>query len=85
MTRNRELSRQTQTTTELKYEVTVKFIEFNPYPIPTSTPTNQQNLLCPLVVTSLQFMSNDEAPFDHQWGRIYFYNATSGSKYKTTS
>ena len=37
ITRNRKLNRLTQTTTELKFEVTVKNIGLTPHPIPNST------------------------------------------------
>ena len=59
---------------ELKFELTVKFIGLNPYPIPTSTQTKLRTFPRPFVVTILQFTSADEHPFDHHGGKITNYS-----------
>ena len=64
ITRNRELTRQTHTLTELKFEVTANFFELNPHPNPTSTQITRRSFPSPFVVTNLQFTSTDEPPFD---------------------
>ena len=82
--RNGELTRLTQTTAELKSEVTVKIFGLYPHPIPASTHFKLRILLSPFVVTSLQFTSTYKPPFDLEWGNINFYNSISGLKYETT-
>ena len=69
-TRNRELNRLTQTTTELKFEVTVESIGLNPHPIPNSFLIKQRTFPSPFIVPTLQFTSIDEPALDHQWGSI---------------
>ena len=83
-TRNQEMTRLTHTSIELKLEVTVKFIGLNLHPIPTSTHLKHQTFPSLFVVTSLQFTSSDEPPFDHQWRTLTFFNTISGLKNKTT-
>ena len=77
---NRELTTLTYTSTELKFEVTVNFIGLNPQTIPTSTQVKHRTFASLFDVTSLQFTSNDELSFGHQWESITFYNPISGLK-----
>ena len=72
ITRNRELTRLTHTSIELKFEVTVKFIGLNIHLIPTSTQIKHQMFPVPSVVTSQQFTSTDHPPFDRQGGTYNF-------------
>ena len=60
------MSRLTHTSNELKFEITVKFIELNPHPIPISTQIKIRTFPCLFVVTNSQISSTDESPFDHQ-------------------
>ena len=69
ITRNRELSRLTDTSTVFKFEFTVKFIGLNLDPNPTSTQISYRTFPSAFVVTSSHFTSTDETPFDHQWKR----------------
>ena len=60
----REVTRLTQTSTEIKFEINVKFFGLYPHPIPTSTHYKHRPFPSLFVVTSLQFTSSDEPPFD---------------------
>ena len=82
--RSPELTRLTHTSIELKFEITVKFFELNAHPIPTSSQVKHRTLPSLFVVTSSQFTSTDEPPFDHHWRSITFHNPISGIKHKTT-
>ena len=81
-TRNRELNRKTQTTTEIKFEVSVKYTELNPHPIPTTNLIRHRTFPSPVLVACLHFSSADELRIHHQWGSITFYKPISGVKHK---
>ena len=68
---NRELNELTQTTTEVKLELTVKFMGLNPQPIPTSTQFKQRTFPSFYVDTSLQFTSTNEPPFVRRRGSMF--------------
>ena len=59
ITRNRELTRLTHTSTKLKFELHLKLIGLNLYPTLTSTQFEHGTYPGPFVVTSLKFISND--------------------------
>ena len=82
--RNGDIARLIHTPTELNFEVTVKVIGKNPHTVPISTLIEQRTFPSPSVVTSSQITSNDDYPYDHQWGSTTFYMPISGLKYKTT-
>ena len=82
-TRNREWARKTHTSTELKFDVTAKFIGLNPDPIPISTQTKHRSFPSPFFVAFLQFTSTDKLPSDHKWGVITFHKLISGLEYAT--
>ena len=69
---------------ELKFEVTVELNGLNPHQIPNPTQIKHRMVPSPSVLTSSQFTSTDEYPFDHKWGRLIFYNPISGLKDKTS-
>ena len=83
ISRNRDLTRLLETSTQLKFEVTVNFNGLNPHTIATSNQIKHRTSLSPLLVTSLQFTSINELPFDHQLGSMAFYTSISGLNYKT--
>ena len=62
------------------FDVAVKLIGFNSRSIPTSFQIKHRIYPSPYVLTSLQFASNDEHPFDHHWGSIAFHNPFSALK-----
>ena len=62
----------TQTRIEIKFEVSVNFIEIKPHQIPTSTQIKHQTSPNPYVLATLQFTSTYEPPSDHQWGAMFF-------------
>ena len=80
--RNRELTRTTYTSTELKFEVSVKVVGLYPRPNTSSTEIEHWTFPSPFLGTNLNFTSVDERPFDHQQGSINFYNSILGMKYK---
>ena len=80
---NWQFNRLIQTTTELKFEVPVKFVGLDRHPLPTSTQIKHQIFLSRSVVTSLHFTATEEPPFDLQSGCITFHNPISCLKYKT--
>ena len=80
---NRELTRLTHASTELKSEVTVKFIGSNPDPIPTCFKIKPRTFPSRFVVNSLHFTSTVESPFNHQWGSTTSYQPFSGLNYQT--
>ena len=79
--RNCELTRLTQTSTELEFELTVTIFGVIPHLIPTSTGIKHRTFFNPFVVTILQLTSTDGTPLDHQWGCLNFYNPISALKY----
>ena len=85
ITRKPKLTRLFHTSSELQFEETEKFNEFNPHPIPTSNKIKHRTFPRPFVLTSLQFTYTDDPPFGHQLGSRTFYNPTSSLKYKTFS
>ena len=82
ITRNREPTRFTYSSTQLKLEVTVEFIGLNTQPVPTLTQFKHRTFPRPFFVTFLKFTSTDEPTFDYQWLNINFYNPISGTIYK---
>ena len=50
----------THTSSELKFEITVKSIALKPHPIPTSIQIEHRTLPSPFVVLKLQFTSTEE-------------------------
>ena len=81
-TRNGKLTRLTQTTTELGFEVSLKIIPLNPHPILSSTQLKHQTLPCPFVMISLQLTCSDELPFGYQCGTKAFYNHNADSNFE---
>ena len=74
ITRNRELTWTTHTSTKLNCKLTMKIFGVNSHTIPTSTQIKRWTVSSPFVVTSLHLTSTEEPPFDHQRGSISFYN-----------
>ena len=74
ITRHRELTILTQTAAELKFEVTVNFNGLNSHPLPISIHMERRTFPNPFVMTSLEFTSIDELPFNYHWGSITSYN-----------
>ena len=76
LTRKRQVKSLSKTTTEGKFDVTVKFIRIKPHSIPISTRSEHRTFPRRFLVTWLQFTFTDEPPFHHQWGSIIFTTPT---------
>ena len=67
ITLHRELNRLAQTTTEFKFEVTVRLIGLTPRSILTSTKTRHRFFPNSFAATNVHFTSIDEPVLGHQW------------------
>ena len=81
--RTRELKRITQTTSELKVEVTLKFLGSNRHLIPLSIQFKHRTFPFHFLVKKIHFTSTGEPPFDHPVENMFTYIIITGLNHKT--
>ena len=69
------------TNLELKFEITVKFYNLSPHPIPSHTTVNFKSLPHPFIATILSLFVSDHPPFRLLHGSITFLNTLTFLKY----
>ena len=79
--RRKEFLRLKDANLELKFEITVKFHNLSPHPIPSHTTVNFKSLRHPFIATNLSLFVSDHPPFRLLHGSITFLNTLTFLKY----
>ena len=79
--RRKEFLRLEDTNLELKFEITVKFHNLSPHPIPSHTTVHCKSLPHPFITTNLNLFVSDHPPFRLLHGSITFLNTLTFLKY----
>ena len=70
----KEFHRLDNTNLEIKVEITAKFHNLGPHPIPSHTTVNFKSLPHPFIATNLSLFVSDHPPFRLSHGSITFFN-----------
>ena len=79
--RRKEFLRLEDANLELKFEITVKFHNLSPHPIPSHTTVNFKSLPHPFIATNLSLFVSDNPPFRLLHGSITFLNTFTFLEY----
>ena len=79
--RRKEFLRLEDTNLELKFEITVKFHNLSPHPIPSHTTFRFKSLPHPFIATNFSLFVSDNPPFRLLHGSITFLNTLTYLKY----
>ena len=79
--RRKEFLRLEDTNLELKFEITVKFHNLSPHPIPSHTTVKFKSLPHPFIATNFSLFVSDHPPFRLLHGSITFPNTLTFLKY----
>ena len=79
--RRKEFQRLDTTNLEIKFEITAKFHNLSPHPIPSRTTVKFKSLPQPFITTNLSLFVSDHPPFRLLHGSITFLNTLTYLKY----